>query len=136
MVVQTIDLDMLSQNKVDSSPLVLDTLDILEWSNIFKFSQKGGTIKALSCLQQYIGMLASFEAQDRSDFDQAFAVALKIVRALMLEMANSSQFTSTFDSLSTPLDLALTISQNLLIKMDFLSKSKKVKIKSIIDNIA
>lgn len=50
-LVQLADLDMLNQDKVDSGPLVLDTLGILEWSNLFQIVEKGGTLKAISCLQ-------------------------------------------------------------------------------------
>lgn len=48
-------------------------MGIMEWSNIFHTSKKGGSLRALSLLHQYIGMLATFETQDRQDFDRAAA---------------------------------------------------------------
>lgn len=50
-LVQTTNLDTLSQDIVDLGPLVLDTLGILEWLNIFQIAEKGRSLKALSCLQ-------------------------------------------------------------------------------------
>lgn len=79
-------------------------------------------------------MLASFEAQDRADFDKAVAKTLKILHALMPKTTNNSQITSSSKSPATPLDIASTISQHPLIKMEFLFDSKKVKIQSIIDD--
>lgn len=87
-LVQTSDLEALGQDEADFGPLVLDTLGIMEWLNIFHTFEKGGTLKALSLLRQYIGMLASFETHDRQEFYNATIIAQKIVRGLTSELAN------------------------------------------------
>lgn len=79
-------------------------------------------------------MLASLESQDRLEFDKALVVAHKIICTLILELTNNAQLSSTSNIPSTPPNIASIVSQNLLIKMEFLLESKKVRIKSIIDN--
>lgn len=63
-LVQATDLKALSMDDIEARPLVLDTLGILEWSNIYHTTEKGGSLKALSCLKQYIAVLGSFESKD------------------------------------------------------------------------
>lgn len=79
-------------------------------------------------------MLALFEAQDRSDFVEASTIALKVLQALIPDTADASQNTLSLDSLIMPVDIALSISQNPLIKMEFLLELEKVRIQSIIDS--
>lgn len=79
-------LETLSSDVADSGLLVLETLGISEWSSIYNIAEKGGTLKAIALLRQFIGKLAFFEAQDRVDFDNATLLAQKIMRALTPEL--------------------------------------------------
>lgn len=72
-LVRSMDLETLNKDNTDSGPLVLDTLGIIEWLNVSQIAKQGGVLKALTRLWQYIGSLASFETQDRWDFEKASA---------------------------------------------------------------
>lgn len=134
-LVQTTYLEMLSQEEADFGPLVFDTLGILQWSNLYQITKKGGILKALSHLCQYIGVLGLFDAQDRADFDRASIVTQKLVRALTPKLTCNTQSDATSESLSTPPDIVSSISQNPLIKFEFLPEPEKIRVKSVIDRM-
>lgn len=50
-LVQSTNLETLNKDDVDSGPLVLDTLGIIEWSNVSQVAEQGGVLKALTCLR-------------------------------------------------------------------------------------
>lgn len=117
---------------------MLETLGISEWSSIYHLAEKGGFLKALACVRQYIEMLLSFEAQDRIEFERASTTTQKIVIALSPELAVSplscsSPEASSSSSLPPPPNIASSVNQNPLIKMEFLSAVEKARVKSIID---
>lgn len=134
-LVQSVNLEALASGDVDVGPLVLETLGILEWSSIYHVAEKGGILKALSQVCQYIGMLPSFESHDRLEFDRASSTTQKIVIALTLERVVSPLSSNSLEtaSSSSPLDIASIVHQNPLIKMEFLSETEKARVQTIID---
>lgn len=78
-------------------------------------------------------MLALFETQDRLEFNNASPISLKVVCALMPKLTNASQTSPSPASPSTPPDLVAFVSQDPFIKMEFLSKPEKIRIKSMVE---
>lgn len=89
-LVQATDLEMLGHDNADSGLLVLDTLGILERSNIFYQTVEKVELWNPFLAYKYIGVLFSFEFQDRMEFDKASTIAQKNVHVLTPELANTT----------------------------------------------